>query len=115
MSDQQKQCGVRSWIVFIVRWAARLIAVVLGVFVLLFMVGEGPPPLRILVPWLVVLAGFGLGWKYEALGAVFILGAFIYFNMMEYRANGHLLHFGAFHLLLLPGLSFLFCWVMDRI
>ncbi len=120
MSEQQKTRDGRSWIVLIVRWTARLTAAILGVILLMFIIGEGfiagggPPPWHILAPWLVVLAGFALGWKYEGLGAVLILVGFIYFNACEYAGNGRLLRLGAFHLLLLPALAFLFCWIMER-
>jgi hypothetical protein len=93
-----------------VRWSARTIALILAAFVLLFIVGEGPPPLYVLAPWLVVLAGFALGWRYEALGGVLILAGFIWFNVAELRATGHLLRFGAFHLLLIPAVLFLVAW-----
>ena len=114
MPETQQPLAGRSWAVSIIRWMARIVSLLLGVILLLFMIGEGPPPWYVLLPCLAVLAGFGVGWKYEALGAAIILGMFVYFNAIEYRANGHLLRFGAFHLLLLPGLAFLFCWIADR-
>ncbi len=108
------------WVV-LVRWAGRIVALVLGAFVILFIVGEGfvagggPPPLYVLVPWLVVLTGFGLGWKYEALGAALILTAFGYFNVKELQYSGRLLRWGAFHLLLIPAALFLLAWCGQRL
>lgn len=109
MPEHLKTGNGRSTVVLVARWTGRLTAAVLGAFLLMFMIGEGPPPWYVLVPCLMVLAGFGLGWKYEGIGAVLILSAFIYFNAQEYCHNGRLLRFGAFHALLVPGLAFLFC------
>ena len=93
--------------VTIIRWCARIVSVVLTGFLLHFMIGEGPPPLHVLVPCLIVIAGFVLAWRYEALGGLLFLAGFIYFNVVEFRANGHLLRLGAFHLLLIPATLFL--------
>lgn len=114
MSAENTHRGL--WLlVLIIRWATRLIAAFLGAMLLLFIVGEGPPPPSILVRWLVVLAAFVLGWKYEGLAGVLLLAMFVGFNVTEYRANGRLLRLGAFHLLLVPAAGFLFCWVMERV
>jgi hypothetical protein len=113
-----RRAGAR-W-VSIIRWAARLVAVVLAAFLIMFIVGEGfiagggPPPLRVLAPFLMLLAGFGLAWRFEGLGSLLILAVFIYFNVMEWRANGRLLRVGAFHLLLIPAVLFLIAWCAQR-
>ena len=103
------------WIL-LVRWSGRITALILGAFLMLFIVGEGfigghgPPPLHVLAPFLVVLAGLGLGWRYEALGGLLLLVAFGYFNLMEWRANGRFLRLGAFHLMLAPAVLYLTAW-----
>ena len=110
MGSVRSPVNCALWVT-IVRWFARITALFLAAMLLLFIFGEGPPPFRILVPWLVVLAGFALGWRYEAVGGLLILAGFTYFNAIEFRANGHLLRLGAFHLLLVPALLFLAAWV----
>ena len=99
----------RQILVLVCRWCGRIVATTLGVFLIMFLVGnkEAPPPFLVLVPWLIVLAAFVLGWRHEVVSAALLIAVFIFFNVFEFHANGRLLRFGAFHLLLLPAGLFL--------
>ena len=98
-----------------VRWAARITgALLVGLFVLIA-IGEGGPP-NILgrpVPvqlesagMLMMLVGFLVGWRWEAVGGVLAIAGFGTFLVTEMVVNGKPPG-GAIPLFLIPGVLFL--------
>jgi len=85
------------WISLGIRWAARISGLLLVALVAVFLVGEGGPPniLRQLSPVqleflaiCLMLAGFLLGWRWEALGGGLAVGGFALFFGTELAVNG---------------------------
>ncbi|NCO40202.1 MAG: hypothetical protein COZ06_02375 [Armatimonadetes bacterium CG_4_10_14_3_um_filter_66_18] len=93
------------------RWLARGLSVASVGLVLLFLVGEGPPPLRALPQLLLfplgVCLGMVLAWKWEVLGGAVTTAAVAGFYLQNYVATGGLPKGPWFLLIAAPGLVFL--------
>jgi hypothetical protein len=78
------------------RWLARITGLILAGLVLLFVVGEGPPnpvrqPFSVQLEFLamfLMLAGFLLGWRWEAVGGIVAIVGFGIFFATEMVVNG---------------------------
>ena len=105
-------------IVYVVRWIARVVGVLVLCEVVAFAIGEGTASHLILhlreillgcALW-TMIAGAIVAWKREGLGSLLILGGFVSFILVNglHRAN-YIINpiFGPF---LIAGLLFLFCW-----
>jgi hypothetical protein len=112
--------GVKRNISTGVRWLARGTGTFLIGMVALFAVGEGIPDLTgqpaavqaELFALGLMLVGFALGWRWEAVGGGLALGGFITFCGAELLANGRLPG-GAIPLLCIPGLLFLISYLLN--
>ncbi len=104
--------------VLVIRWVARISGA--GLFLLLasIAIGEGGPPNPWTQPWkvnlelhlmLTVWLGLLIGWKWEGIGGGMILVGMIAFLALEHRAPH-----GIAWPLLLPGLCYVFCRLVDR-
>ena len=95
-------------------WSARITGLMLVGMVLLFIVGEGPPnplnaPPSVQVEFLgmgLMLAGFLLGWRWEALGGILAVTGFAAFVVTELVVNGRPPG-GAILFFVIPGILFL--------
>lgn len=98
----------------VLRWAARITGLLLVGLVITFAVGEGPPnvfrqPLPVTVEFIgmgLMLAGFLIGWRWEAMGGATSIAGFAIFAATELIVNRHLPGF-AICLFVVPGLLFL--------
>ena len=104
-------------IVIVVRWAGRILSVLLLGLVVVLAIGEAKPEhLREMVlgnALFTILLGLVIAWKWEGLGSLLILGGFTVFAIV----NGSSRTFSPFNLLLpslVAGLLFLFCWWRTR-
>jgi hypothetical protein len=105
---------VTGKIQLVLRWSARISALALIALVLLFLIGEGPPnpfnqPLAVQLEhfgMLLMLAGFLMGWRWEAWGGMAAVGGFAVFCAAELSANGKMPG-GALPFFLIPGVLFL--------
>ncbi|MFH1614405.1 MAG: hypothetical protein ABIG61_04895 [Planctomycetota bacterium] len=101
-----------------IRWAARIYGALLAALILTIAIGEGPPnpftqPLPVaigLFGMLAMLIGCIVGWKWQGLGAILVIGGIMTFHVIEKR----LWLMGAFPLFDLAGILFLFCWCLGR-
>jgi hypothetical protein len=101
-------------VLLVVRWSARITSLMLVALVLVFMVGEGPPnpfkqPSSVQVEFLgmaLMLAGFLLGWRWEAMGGIMAVVGFAAFFATELVVNGRPPG-GAIPLFVVPGVLFL--------
>ena len=84
------------WISLGLKWSARITGLLLVGLVLLFIFGEGPPnpfqqPLRVqleFVALFLMVVGFLLGWRWEALGGITAVGGFALFFAVELIVHG---------------------------
>lgn len=84
------------WLLLVLRWLARITGLILAGLVLLFVVGEGPPnpvrqPFSVQLEFLamfLMLAGFLLGWRWEAAGGIMVVVGFAIFFATEMVVNG---------------------------
>jgi hypothetical protein len=120
-------------LVILARWSGRILSVLLiGLMVVLFVghINSGgtcrpqgdhiarevePQHLRetaLGVTLFTILAGLAIGWKWEGLGSVLILGGFVVFAIVNGDTRSlepYPLH-NPFFGFLITGLLFLFCW-----
>ena len=105
------------FIVAVLRWTARVIGIAIFLLIVLLIVlsqifggidnplnmssREGP----VFVAVLVIVLGFVVAWKWEALGSLLIVGGTAFLTIVNYGIQP--LVFGT---LLLSGLLFLYCW-----
>ncbi|MBN1851948.1 MAG: hypothetical protein JW829_04460 [Pirellulales bacterium] len=81
----------------VVRWAARISALLLIGFVAMFVIGEGPPnpfnqPVAVnleLAAMAGVLIGLAIGWWKDCLGAIMTFMGLIAFCAVELSTNGN--------------------------
>jgi len=92
----------------VVHWAARLSALALLVMVIAFYIGVGPPtffkgpPDEIMrqTAFLLTTLGLAVGWMWDSVGALLVLGGMIVFSALEYSAHRTL-----------PGRAFPYFWI----
>ncbi len=108
-------------LVTIIRWVARIIALLFAVVILIFVTGgrvdltnmsglEIATQAAFLVIWLGLVAG----WRWDAVGGTLITGGTVLFLALDYLATGSILRFWVFLLFLIPGLLFMCCWWQTR-
>ena len=84
------------WLLLVLRWLARITGLMLAGLGLFFVVGEGPPhpvrqPISVQLEFLamlLMLAGFLLGWRWEAAGGILAVVGFAVFFATEMVVNG---------------------------
>lgn len=116
----------RKYLLAAVRWTARILGSLLVILVLTIAVGEGffypgeglPNPFEQPLPtqikfagMLAILIGMLVGWKWEGIAAVLILGGGMAFHIFE----GWLWATWVFGLVDLIGVLFLLCWWLRRL
>jgi hypothetical protein len=105
----------------VIRWTARVSAALLFGLVLLFMLGEGLPPLMraplavrlLFAAHLATLAGLLLLWRWELLGGILTIGGMLAFYAINYCDAGTFPS-GWFPLFYIPGVLSLISWSMTR-
>jgi hypothetical protein len=105
-------------LLFLVRWAARVLSVFSVGIILLFIIGEGFSPLKIKpTEWLGFIffpLGISLGmivaWWKEGLGGSITVGSLCIFYLMNFILSGSLPKGWAFLVFAFPGLLFLIYW-----
>jgi len=110
----------RLW-VRVLRWVARVTALVMVVFILLMFIGEGIADgfeglltltLReglLMAAFVVVFLGLLLGWRWEVLGGVLVIGGTAAFYWLDFAYSGTLPRGPYFLLIAFPGLLYLIC------
>jgi hypothetical protein len=109
-----------AWTLLGLRWSARITGLLLVTMVLIFVVGEGPPnpfrqPPAVQVEFVAVLlmiAGFLAGWRWEGLGGLLAVIAFVGFAATELVVNGKPPG-GAIPMFVVPGLLFLMSYGVE--
>ncbi len=104
-----------------IRWAARISGLALAVMATLFLFGEGFPnvfvqPTEVVLEFLalgMMLAGFLLGWRWEAIGGGLALLGFSLFCGVELIVNGAFPG-GAIPLFAIPGILLLISYAVSR-
>lgn len=108
------------WISLGIRWTGRIVGLLLVALIVVFMVGEGGPPNILrqplsvqleLLAMLLMVIGFLLGWRWEALGGGLAVGAFALFFGTEIAVNGKPPG-GAIPLFVIPGVLLLISHVL---
>ena len=97
----------------VLRWAARIIGLLLVGLVIAFAIGEGPPnvfrqPPPVTIEFIgmgLMLTGLVIGWRWEALGGVTTIVGFGVFAATELVVNRHLPG-AALWLFAVPGVLF---------
>ncbi len=114
----------KKYLVMGIRWAARILASLLAILVLVIFLGEGlssegpgspfKHPLPVQLEFLGIFAvwvGLIVGWKWEGVAAVLVLGGMIVFHIIA----GKLWLNWVFGLFDLTGILFLFCWWLKKL
>lgn len=101
-------------IVTVLRWTARIIGVAIFILIVALAVGEGVPnPLSMSVQedliglaFLTMTVGLLVGWKWEGLGGLLIIGGFGLFAIVNrpFRVNAVIVTW------VVTGLLYLVCW-----
>jgi hypothetical protein len=101
------------------RWAARLLALLLAGGVLLLAVGEGfnpakltPSALALSVPFFIAWVGLWLGWRWPGLGGILVVAGVLGFYLVHWVERGRFPNGSAFLLMAIPGGLFLLCWLL---
>jgi hypothetical protein len=106
----------------ILRWIARLAAIGVFGFFMLFALAEGIPPLAQQPPRVqlefaslaIIFVGYAIGWRRPLVGGVTALLGYGLLNAVELATN-HRLAGGAFWLFAIPGALYLFAgWIDSR-
>ena len=105
--------------VTVFRWLVRIYGTLLLALVLAIFIGEGPPnPLKQppgvqleLFGMFAMCVGLVLGWKWQNIGAILILGGIMMYHIVEKR----LLLMGAFPLFDLAGILYLLSWLLTKL
>jgi hypothetical protein len=108
-------------VLLVVRWTARLLAAAMVALVLTLMIGEGGfnprllRPLEALQMALFVLActAMLIAWQWELWGGLLSLAAMIGFMAVELAVNGALPRGATFYLMLLPGVCYVLCGLIE--
>jgi hypothetical protein len=105
----------------VIRWVARIIALLLTVVVLMFVTGEGvnvstmgTDDIVMGAVFLIMWLGLIIAWRWEGIGGLLTTGGTMLFILMDYIFTGHVLRFWMFFAFLIPGLLFLYCWWLAR-
>ena len=97
----------------ILRWAARVLAALLALLILLFVIGEGPPPLSWqTAAFACVFVGLIVAWVSDLAGAALILGGMVAFYAIEFVGYGRFPGGPVFPLLYLPGVLLLIVGIL---
>ena len=110
----------RLW-VRVLRWVARVTALVMVVFILIMFLGEGIADgfggflvltLReslMMASFVIIFLGLLLGWRWEILGGALVIGGMAVFYWLNYAFSGTLPQGPYFLIIAIPGLLYLFC------
>ncbi len=98
----------------IAHWLARISAIAVFGFFMMFAIGEGIPPLAeqplrvqlFFALWAAIFAGYAVGWRWPLWGGVIALAGYAMLNVVEFSTNHRLLG-GAFLLFAVPGVLYL--------
>jgi len=105
----------------VTRWTARILGTLLFGLLLLFLIGEGMPPIDfsatgamsivLLTAWL----GLAVLWRWEGIGGLMVVGGMVAFYALNFAGSGRFPSGWVFPLLSLPGILALFCrWQRPR-
>jgi len=98
----------------LIRWSARIFGLALFLFILAFLIGEGPPPFSAMsAAFLVAWLGLIVVWPWELVGGLMVVGGMAAFFLISALPTGNLPGFW-FKLWFLPGLLSLVSWWMDK-
>ena len=118
MSDSPAKLG--RWIPSI-RWAARILSLMLWGLIFTFIIGEGSSLVGIFraEPLLttclsITLVGLIVGWKREGLGGLMIMDGMALFYLANFLSSGRFPGGWVFPIFYLPGVLFLLCWWRTR-
>jgi len=118
-----KNQNLRKYGVTAIRWATRILASLLAVFVLVIFVGESlagegpgnpfkhPLPVQLeFVGMLAIWVGMIVGWKWEGVASLLIISGMLIFHI----TTGKLWLNWTFGLFDLVGILFLLCWWLEK-
>lgn len=110
-----------SSLVPVTRWMARIVALALLAMVIAFYIGAGPPnyfngpPTETMrhTAFLLTVLGLAIGWLWDGVGALLVLGGMIVFYSLEYSAHRHFPG-GAFPFFWIPGVMWLTTLLLEE-
>ena len=98
------------------RWGARVVGCLLVALVVIFMIGEGAPPLVLqTVLFWICLAGLLVALHWEGIGGLLALGGMTGFYIINYIFAGRLPRGPFFPLFLLVSALYLVSWVLHHV
>lgn len=115
MADQSSKA------VIIIRWVARVISVILILFILGFAIQQklnpftmGSHELILTISFAVMWLGFVIAWFREGLGGFLIIAGILSFYLFSFIFSGFLPQGLPLVILLTPGVLFLIVWLRDK-
>ena len=102
-----------------IKWTARILGILLFLFVLVFLIGEGSvigalKSSLLMKIFFIVMIGYLLAWKWELIGGLISLIGMFTFYLCEYFSSGHFPKGWAFLIFYIPGILFLISWGIDK-
>lgn len=103
--------------IFLVRWIARILAVVLALLIVTLLIIEGVNPFLyttgesiLIISLLAIWVGFIISWQWEGIGGTLIIGGGLAFYLITLSISGRLPGGWILPVSFIPGVLFLYCW-----
>ncbi len=111
----------RTMTLNILRWAARILGLLLAGLVLLITTGEGIDPSELTlttglmsVAFFAAIAGMLVLWRWELIGGMMVLVGMMVFYVINFAVSGKLPSGWVFPLCFMPGILALTCWRLTK-
>lgn len=105
----------------IIRWVARIIAIVIAGFVAIFASGAGfsfgdmaTRDLILAIIFGIMWFGLLVAWRSDFWGGLMLTGGTLLYLLLDFLFHGSVLRFWLYLVFLIPGVLLLFCWWRGR-
>lgn len=107
-----------SWDISVIRWIARIAALILFIILALFFFGErgyeafqyGPVQSLGMILFIIACLGLIIGWRWELTGGLMIVCAISAKFVLNSIAGGRISRMWAFAVIMIPGFLYLISW-----
>ncbi len=105
----------------IIRWVARIIALLIAGFVAVFVTGEGisfsgrsTQEIVLAITFGIMWFGLLVAWRSDFWGGLLLTGGTLLYLLLDFLFHGSVLRFWLYMVFLIPGVLLLFCWWRGR-
>lgn len=105
---------VEQRLVSVTRWTARVLGTLLFGLILVFLIGEGMPPIdfsvtgAMSIAFVIAWLGLAVLWRWEGIGGLMVVGGMVAFYALNFADSGKFPSGWVFPLFCLPGILTLF-------